>query len=80
MSEYVKFELVEQKPKTGVYVVLSKSQDELLGTIKWYGCWRQYIFVPERDFELEFYFSSSCLHYIAEYLQKLNREQREKRD
>jgi len=36
MSKYIEFNFIEQKPKTKIYSVDSKSQGESLGLIKWH--------------------------------------------
>lgn len=46
MKKYVDFEIIEHKPKTNVYEVRAKSDDFVLGKIKWYAPWRQYCFFP----------------------------------
>lgn len=46
VSEYLEFELQEETGKTKVWWVFSKRQGTRLGTIKWYGPWRQYVFYP----------------------------------
>ena len=46
MKKYVYFELIDKKPKTNVYEVRTKSDDFVLGIVKWYFPWRQYCFFP----------------------------------
>lgn len=47
-SEYLVFEeVVFVGRKTKTWSVRSKRSDALLGTIKWYGAWRQYTFWPQ---------------------------------
>jgi hypothetical protein len=73
MSQYVEFQLAEeQKPKTKVWNVLSKSMGDLLGIIKWYGPWRQYVFFPET----ETIYSSGCMAFITDFINRANSEQR----
>ena len=64
MSKYLKFELLEQKPKTKVIEVISKSHNNRLGIIKWYGAWRQYTFFPESDT----LFNTECLNDVITYI------------
>lgn len=45
-SKYLFFVVGEPKPKTEVWQLVSKSQDALLGELKWYAPWRQYCFFP----------------------------------
>ena len=47
MSKYLRFQLIEQKPKTKVIAVQSKTHPIRLGIIKWWSSWRQYAFFPE---------------------------------
>jgi len=75
MSEYIRFELIEQKPKTGVYAVLSKSQNVELGIVKWYAPWRQYCFFPS---EL-IIFSSGCMVHIVDFIKNLHEERKRKK-
>jgi hypothetical protein len=71
---YVRFELSDQqKPKTHVWNVLSRSSDDLLGTIKWYAPWRQYVFFPEA----ETLYSSGCLAYIQKFVRSANSRQKQ---
>lgn len=58
--------------KTVVIHVHSKSHGDRLGTIRWYGAWRQYIFEPT-----EAIFSEGCLKEIEAYLRGANAKQRE---
>ena len=67
MNEYVKFELVEQKEKTAVYVVKSTRSDDSLGKISWFGIWRRYVFYPFEDA----IFDSACLTEISKFLSNL---------
>lgn len=46
--EYLVLEQVpDDKKKTMMIDVLSRRHGDKLGTIKWYGPWRQYVFTPE---------------------------------
>lgn len=73
MSSYIYFELIEEKPKTYVYAIKSKSSDDRLGTLKYYPNWRQYCFFTEPGYET--IWSVSCLneviHFIGVLKQKL---------
>jgi hypothetical protein len=55
---------VEARMKTKAWAVTSKSQDSILGEIRWYGPWRQYVFYPKR----ETLFSCGCLKDIAQFI------------
>jgi hypothetical protein len=64
--------LIETKPKTVVYSVFSKHDEDRLGTIKWFGPWRQYCFFCT-DVGV---FSSTCLRDIEYFLILLNVEKK----
>ena len=70
MSKYLKFHLLEQKPKTKVIGVYSKKNDDVLGEIKWFGRWRQYAFFPESGT----IFNSECLNDIIIHIKELKNE------
>ena len=67
MSSYVKFDLVEKKPRTAVYLVRSSFNGEALGRISWHWAWRRYGFSPIDDTV----FDSACLDEIASFLKSL---------
>ena len=66
-TKYLAFHLLERKPKTEVYDVVSKRNGFSLGTIKWYGAWRQYAFFPTKDTV----FNSECLKDIRAFIDGL---------
>jgi hypothetical protein len=72
-KSYVRF--VELPPfgirKTSIYNVVSESSGDILGTIKWYGPWRQYCFWPRQDSEDNYTWSSGCLTEIVSFLKKI---------
>lgn len=72
MKEYLYFKLVGHKPRTDVYEVRAKSDDFILGTIKWYAPWRQYCFFPTEDKV----FSKGCLNQVNEFIDKLMEERK----
>ena len=57
--------------KTEVFSIHNNKSFALLGTIKWYGAWRQYCFYPEQNTV----WSNSCLEHIREFI----KEEMEKR-
>lgn len=67
MSKYLKFTIVELKPKTKVIDVESKISGDVLGTIKWYGKWRQYAFFPG----IYTIFNAECLNDIISHIKGL---------
>lgn len=72
---WIRFVLVEQKPKTQIWHVLTKGDVYTLGDIKWLGKWRRYAFYPASDTIYE----STCLIEISEFLAELMRERKKRR-
>lgn len=64
---YIDFELVEEKPKTGIYHVYSKESGDYLGKIYWYAPWRQYVFAPQK----ETFWSMGCIEQVSVFLDDL---------
>jgi hypothetical protein len=64
MGKWIDFELVEEKAKTKVWHVVAKEDGTILGTVKWFGRWRQYAFFPESDTVFE----KTCLDDIRVFL------------
>ena len=64
MDGYLKFDLVEQKVKTAVYLVSSILSNEPLGHIYWNNAWRRYAFFPLENTT----FDSSCLTEIRDFI------------
>ena len=67
---HLKFEVIEQKPKTKVYSVISAHDKSRLGKIYWYGRWRGYIFEPYPDT----IWSEDCLEEVYKFLKSLRIE------
>ena len=67
MSKYLRFQLIEQKPKTKVVAVQSKTHPVRLGVIKWWNTWRQYVFLPDTGT----IFNAECLTDIQSYIRGL---------
>jgi hypothetical protein len=67
----------ERGKKTHIWI-LRKDDDKgfghILGIVKWYGAWRQYWFEPEEKTG----WSSNCLKFVTEFLDKVNRDHRKK--
>ena len=59
----------EPKRKTRVYNILSKRGDAL-GSIRWYGPWRQYCLMPHKLTV----WSAGCLVDVQDFLGKLKAE------
>lgn len=71
--KYIRFKLSEQKPKTLVYDILNNKSDDLLGQVKWYANWRQYIFYPESGC----IFSVGCLVDVIDFTKKVQENHRQ---
>lgn len=67
MSKYLEFRLLEQKPKTKIIAVISKTRQVRLGIIKWWTTWRQYVFLPDTGT----IFNIECLNDIQSYIKDL---------
>jgi hypothetical protein len=77
-NQYLGFTLDErasERRKTQVWNVRATRDYALLGTIKWFGRWRQYTFFPTEDTT----FNPDCLRSIADFAALLTRRHRERR-
>ena len=74
-TKWLRFMIVEKKPKTVVIRVYNKDQ-HLPGQIRWHGPWRQYIWDAS---DVDAIFNNGCLQDIADVLSSLNKEQRSRR-
>jgi hypothetical protein len=77
MSEYITVERNNtlsdlRGRKTDIYDVRSKRSREHIGTIRWFGRWRQYTFWPMFDTT----WNPDCLRFIADKCAELTREHR----
>lgn len=61
--------------KTRAFGVVNKESKTLIGEIRWYGPWRQYAFLPERDTVYE----PTCMDDISAFIKKLMEERRNKK-
>ena len=69
MNEYLEFEEVRRSRsgRTRIISVKSKRHGDLLGTIAWWGPWRQYTFFPNRDTV----FDPDCMEDITKFIRNL---------
>ena len=65
--QYLRFELIETKPKTTVWGCLNKKSGTKLGEVKWYGPWRQYCYFPL----LQAVYNNGCLADIQDFIDQL---------
>ena len=73
-TKWLRFFIVGRKPKT-VCLEVRNTSKQILGTIAWYGPWRQYCFTPTLT-ETEIIFNNGCLKDIVDVLTHLNDEQK----
>jgi len=57
---------------TKIWGVYSKRHGDILGEVRWYPAWRQYVFCPMP----ESIYNGSCLVNIKDFLKKCNLAQR----
>jgi hypothetical protein len=70
-SRYLVFERIDRaERKTPIIRVLSRSSGIALGTIAWYGAWRQFCFYPEP----RTIFNVGCMADISEAIAALKAE------
>ena len=67
LYKHIHMEVVEEKPKTTIWVVMHNDSNDDLGEIKWYPQWRQYCFFPNYDT----LYSKGCLEDIADFIDQL---------
>lgn len=72
-SEYLKFIEIPTGQKTKRWKIFSKSSGDWLGSIKWYGAWRQYCFFTDTD-NLTIW-NKGCLADIQKFIE-LNKDSR----
>jgi len=71
-NKWIHFELLNDTGKTQVWSCVNKSSGIDLGTIQWYGAWRQYTFLVGRGSE----YNNGCLDAISQFLTRLNKTHR----
>lgn len=72
-GKWIKFvEVLNTKKITKTYWVINKQSEFRLGTIKWYGPFRQYSFLPEANTVFE----QQCLLDITKFIHKLMLERK----
>jgi hypothetical protein len=72
-SKYLEFREISKLDKKTKYIqVISKLHGFILGEIRWYGAWRQYVFYPAHDT----LYNRTCLSEMSEYLNSLMNERK----
>lgn len=67
-TKYLVFTVTAKKPKT-IQMTVTNKKGHILGTIRWHGNWRQYVY---ETFEDEIIYNHQCLKDIAGVLDSLN--------
>lgn len=62
-TEYLIFDEVRVDTKTRKWTVSSLRHGDLLGTIRWHGPWRQFVFCPH-----DAIFNAGCLKDLQDFL------------
>lgn len=78
-TQWMYFERTQErddKTKTEKWCVTSRRHPIILGEIRWYGPWRQYVFAPST--EVATLFNQGCMDDISEFIQRLTREHRQR--
>ena len=70
-TKYMTFVKVGQKPKTSEWHVVNNESGYVLGRIRWWGAWRQYVYETA-----DAMYNNGCLDTISQFLTQLNNEQR----
>ena len=73
MAKWIDFEDLPRTGKTRVMAVFNKETKTNLGTIKWYGAFRQFSFFPEPNMVFE----KTCMRDIADKMEQLMKEWKE---
>jgi hypothetical protein len=58
------------KPKTKTWLVVPKDSDSEIGTVAWFGRWRQYCFFPKASTVYE----RKCLREIASFCEERTKD------
>lgn len=73
MSKYIDFELMDSTGKTKRWQVVTADRTHQLGSVHWYGAWRQYCFFPIQ----QTVFERQCLRDIADFCESETKKHRE---
>ena len=67
--QFIRFEKIADKPKTSVWACLNIRSGTQLGTVMWYGRWRQYCYFQVPG--IEAVYSAGCLGDINAFIAAL---------
>lgn len=71
-TQYLRFDDIEVKQKTKLIAIVNVHHDEHIGTIKWFGKWRQYCFYPNENT----IWNKDCLNDVNSVITKLMEERK----
>lgn len=72
LSKWIKFVPIDPTGKTSRWQVATTDESSVLGSVHWFGRWRQYAFFPLPDTVYE----RQCLRDIAEFCEQKTAEWR----
>lgn len=72
--KFIHFVEIEKKAKTSVWSCRNNRSNEELGTVYWYGAWRQYCFSP--NIQMNIVYSKGCMDDIGHFISRLRRHHR----
>lgn len=73
-GKWIEFKVIEEKKKTKVYEVFETRSGDMIGSIYWWGRWRQYVFEPDEGT----IWSWDCLKAISDFIKELMEERKRK--
>jgi len=68
-TKYLIFQVTKVKAKTVEVSVINRSGKYIIATIEWYSAWRQYVFIPNLEFDTVW--NNTCLDNIITVLNEL---------
>lgn len=71
--KYIEFNILEKKEKTDVWQCINIKYGTILGIIKWYYPWRQYIYYSMSS---DIFYSKSCHDDISDFLDQVNKNKK----
>ena len=72
--EYIRFEeIIKPDRKTSTWIIFNKRFETILGTIRWWSHWRQYVFFPQEST----IFSVGCLKDIQTFISQAMQERKD---
>lgn len=72
--KFIEFKLIEEKPKTSVWICYNNRGKYRLGIIRWYPLWRQYCYFTTDE---EAVYSKGCLEDIIDFIKQLDQKRKE---